>query len=73
MAQRINRGLVDAIYDAIDTGTALNIDTERRVYEDCAVLRTSDSHVTVSAFDAVKDVMREYDIAWESIQAVEQF
>lgn len=71
--QHVKRSVVDAIYDALETGTALNIDTERRLYEDCAVLRINDAHVTVSSFDAIKDVMREYDLTWQSINAVEQF
>lgn len=65
--------IADIIFDAIEEGNALNIETTRRTYEDCAVLSTHECHFTISTFDVIKGVEREFDIQWDDIIKVDYF
>jgi hypothetical protein len=62
--------IIAMIFDAIEEGNALNIETSRRTLEDCAVLATTEEIVTVSAVDLLKNCEHEFDIAWNDIVKV---
>lgn len=63
--------ICDMVFDAIEQGNALTIETSRHIYEDCAVLKTTEEFVTVSWLDIVKSRERELDIEWDDIIKVD--
>jgi hypothetical protein len=65
--------IVDMVFEAIDTGNALTIETKNNVYEDCAILETHQHHITIDIFDTVKETRREIDIQWSDICKIEIF
>lgn len=65
--------ICDMVFDAIEEGNALTIETSRHIYEDCAVLKTTEEVVTVSWLDIVKGRERELDIEWDDIIKVTVF
>jgi len=69
----MNRDIVDTVFDAIEQGIALNIETEHRIYEDCAMLGADDDHVKISTYDIIKGCEREFDIEWDDIIEVSEF
>jgi len=69
----IKRSIVDIVFDAIEQGNALTIETRNRIFDDCAVLRTTDDHVVINTFDNIKDSMREFDIKWVDIIDAQPF
>ena len=68
--QQTEHEIIHMIFDAIEDGNALNIETSRRTLEDCAVLSTTEKIVTVSAVDTLKNCEHEFDIAWNDIVKV---
>jgi len=67
------RDIADIVFDAMQEGNALNIETNRRIYQDCAVLGTTEDHVKISTFDVIKGCEREFDIVWDDIIDVAVF
>lgn len=67
------REIADIVFDAIEEGNALNIETKHRIYEDCAVLGTTEDHVKILTFDVIKGCEREFDIVWDDIIEVDVF
>ena len=68
--QQTEHEIIAMIFDAIEDGNALDIETNRRILRDCAVLSTTDEFVTVSAVDVIKNCEHEFDIAWNDIVKV---
>ena len=65
--------IADIIFDAIEEGNALNIETKRTTYEDCAVLSTHEDHFVITTYDVVKGSEREFDIQWDDVIKVDYF
>ena len=68
--QQTEHEIIAMIFDAIEDGNALDIETSHRTLEDCAVLSTTEKIVTVSAVDTLKNCEHEFDIAWNDIVKV---
>jgi len=73
MTQQTEFEIADMIFDAIEEGNALNIETKHHTYEDCAVLSTHETYFSITYYDVVKGGEREFDIAWDDVVKLDYF
>ena len=68
------RATIDMLFDAHEDGTTLDITTKNgHLYEDCAIIRLSETDVTIIFDCVIKGNDREIDIEWSNIQQVKEF